>query len=106
RRIECINVETQITGRVAEHRSYPLRHSLGAIFMHFLRGDDGNALLDGPVEHLVLDRRSDADLDNAAGVDETLLDRVIDHGSVRVGLAEAVGPSIDVRIEMHERKRA
>src|SRR5215472_5364724 len=105
-RIKRINVEGQIACRVAEHGPNAFGHDLRPLLVHFLRGDDGDALFESPIEHRALDRRSDADLDDVAAVDETLLDRVIKHGSMPIGLTEAVGPSVDMRIEMHERKRA
>ena len=74
--------------------------------MRLLRGDDRDALCKRPVVDVALHRRANADLDHAARIDDAFVDRMIEHRAMRIGLAEIIGPCIDVGVEMDQRQRA
>ena len=73
--------------------------------MHLLGGDDCDALCDRPLEHVALNRRANTDLDHPARIDEAFVDGVIEHRTMRKGLAEIIRPRIDMSVEMNERER-
>src|SRR3546814_8065170 len=60
---------------------------------------------DLPVEHVILHRRADADLDHPACIDQALADGVVEAGPMAVSQAEAVWPGIHMGVEMHEADR-
>ena len=104
-RIERVDVEAEIAGRVADDRANTLRNRLRAVLMDLLGGDNGDAVRDRPVEHVALNRRADPDLDHAAGIDKAFLDGVIEYRAMREGLTEIVRPGINMGVEMNERER-
>ena len=75
-----------------------------AALVHCLSEQDRDAPVEGPVMHRPVHRRSDADLHGAPGVDQPLLDCVEERRAVAKALTEALGPGIDMRIEMDERQ--
>src|SRR5262249_19681196 len=81
-------------------------HRLGPLGVHVRCGQDLYALSDGPVPDVAPDRRANADLNHTRGIDQTLLDGVIEEGAMSVLLPEGVGPGVHMGIEMHESKRA
>ncbi len=55
--------------------------------------------------HRTCDRRSDADLHHAAGIDQALLDGVEKDGAVAKRLAEVGAPGVDMGVEMDDAER-
>jgi hypothetical protein len=78
-RVERIDVEAEIAGRLADDRANMLGNGLGAALMNVLGGDDGDAVTDRPIENVALNRRPDPNLDRPAGLDEAFLDGVIEY---------------------------
>jgi hypothetical protein len=70
--------------------------------MDLLGGQDCHTASDGPVPHLPLDRRADADLHGSCGIDQPLVDCVVEHGPMRVDLAKIVGPGVHVCVEVNQ----
>jgi hypothetical protein len=70
--------------------------------VHILRGQHGDAAANRPVPYVTLHRRANADLDHAARVDQSFLDRVIEHRTMSMVLAEIGGPGVHVCVEMHQ----
>ena len=103
--IEAVDIEGEIGSSVTDNRNDAFAHGLRPGFMHVLCRDHGDAAAERPVVDIPLHRRADADLHGALRIDEAFLDRVEEHRAVRVTLSEIVGPSVDMRVEMNERKR-
>ena len=73
--------------------------------MHILRGQDRHPLAEGPVPHLALHRRADADLYHAGWIDDSFVDGMKEHRAMSEQLAEIIRPGIDMRVEMHQPQR-
>ena len=104
-RIERIDIEAEIGGRLADDLDDALGDGRRAHLVDRLGVDDGDALFDGPVADVLVDRRADADLDRAVRVDELGIDGVVEDRAVGVVLAEVLRPGVDVGVEMDERQR-
>jgi hypothetical protein len=60
---------------------------------------------DGPVPHIALHGRTDADLDHPLRINQTFLDCVVEDGTMGIGLTEIIGSGVDMSIEMNQRDR-
>ncbi len=105
-RIEHVDIDAEIDRRVAHHFDDAFDHGGGTGLMDTLRRQHHHATRRGPIVNLPRHRRADPDLDHAVRIDQAFLDGVIEHRTVAVGLAEIVGPGVDVRIEVNECGRA
>src|SRR3546814_15348442 len=86
----------------ADHGADTLGDGGDALLVDLLGRDDGHTLPQGPVEHVILHRRADTDLDHPACIDQALADGVVEAGPMAVSQAEAVWPGIHMGVEMHE----
>jgi hypothetical protein len=100
RRVEEVDIEGEIGRLIADslaNETCDLR-CRGAV--HLIGEDDLHA-----VGSLAAISGADADLDRAGGIDETVADRIIEHGAV-IDAAALVGLDIAVRVEMHKAERS
>ena len=78
----------------------------GPAFVNLFGGNDRHTFADGPIEDVAVQWRANADLDHTMRVDEALFDCVIERRAVPPDKAEALRPSVDMPVEMHEPQRA
>jgi hypothetical protein len=74
--------------------------------VNILGSNDRHALVHGPIEDVAMQRRANADLDHMVRVDKAFLDRVVERRTVPPDETEALGPGVDMSVEMHEPQRA
>ena len=105
-RVERVDIDAEIDRRISHDLTDAPGNGSGFRGVNILGADDHHAARCGPIVNLARHRRSDADLNHSARIDQALLDRMVEHRAVSVRLPETVGPGIDVRIEVNKRGRA
>ena len=105
-RIERVDIEAQIGRGVADHFADTFGGDLRATLMHRLGEQDRDSAANGPIVHCAVHWRANTDLNGAARIDQTLLDRMEKRRAVPEAQPEALGPGIDMGVEMDERQRA
>src|SRR5262249_23092735 len=106
RRIDGIDVERHVR-RAGDHASDCVDDPVDAARFRLIDVDHGDAVLAMEVEIvLAVHRAADSDLDEAAAVDDLLLDRAAERRAVKVLAAEVLVPRVDVRVELDERERS
>ena len=106
RRIEAVDVEAQIDGPVADALGHLAHQGAKAAVPAFLGLHDAEALAPAPVEIVgLVARAAQADLHNAAAVEQAFLDGAAKRRAMRDLLAEHRVVDVGVRVHVHQPHR-